>query len=172
MSILQVFYFTFVFLTFFMENINTKANFRIIQIIYSTLILGVFAFFLYTYSSVKNTCFSFKDGSIFMILVPLSFIIAVVASSFLYKKTIQTIHENNGLYSKLNKYQGAIIMKGAPLEAAGLIAVVGFMMTSNSYYLSIATVVLGLMVVNFPTKNKFSSIVDLSLEEQNRLNDL
>ena len=63
-------------------------------------------------------------------------------------------------------------MKGAPLEAAGLIAVVGFMMTSNSYYLSIATVVLGLMVVNFPTKNKFSSIVDLSLEEQNRLNDL
>lgn len=155
-----------------MENINNKANFRIIQIVYGTLIGGVILFLLVTISSVSKMHFSYLDESAFQYIVPAFFIAGLFLSPFLYNKTMSKIKESDSLFSKLTIYQGANIMRGAPLEAAGLMGLAGFMITNNMYYLIYMFIALVLMFLYFPTKYKFANAVALSMEEQNKLNEL
>jgi len=154
----------------FMEN--TNPNFKTIQLIYGSLIFGVIAFLLFTVSSVKQMFFSYLDGSPFVFLVPVFFIAGVFLSPFLFKKSMMNIHKNESLYAKLTKYQGANIMRGAPLEAAGLMAVAAFMLTGNTYYLIFMFAVIFMMIAYFPTKIKFSNSIELSMEDQQKLNQL
>ena len=151
-----------------MDNTTTE-NFKIIQIIYGTLIMGVVAFLIFTLFTIPMTVFEYNDGSKFVFLVPIIFIIGVFLSSFLFKRSISKIVKTDSLFQKLTKYQSANIMRGAPLEGAGLMAVVATFTTSNYYYLVFALLAIVLMFINFPSKYKFENIVELSLEEKNRL---
>ena len=154
-----------------MDN-STTANFKIIQIIYGSLIMGVLAFLLFTVFAVTTSIFEYNDGSIFVFLVPLFFVLGGFLSGFLYNKSISEIVNTDSLFQKLTKYQLANIMRGAPLEGAGLMAVVAFSSTSNYYYLIFAVLSVALMLLNFPSKNKFENLVELSLDEKARLDKM
>ncbi len=156
-----------------MNNSNKpKGNFKIIQIIYGSLIIGIVVFMLFAISSNTNTSFSYTDGTIFMYIVPILFFSGFMISPFLYNKTMINIKDSDSLFKKLTKYQSANIMRGAPLEASGLVAVVGFFMTSNDYYLIFAGLAIAVMLYHFPSKNKFETAIDLNMEEKMRLREI
>lgn len=153
-----------------MGNItNTTGNFSIIPMIYGTLILGVLGFLIYALVKVPITNFNYADGTIFMYMSPIFFIVGVLLSNFLFKSQIKKIKPTDFLFSKLTKYQGANIMRGAPLEASGLMATVAFYLTENYYYLILSGTSLFLMFLYFPSKNKFELLVDLNMEEKTKL---
>jgi hypothetical protein len=150
-----------------MDN-STTENFKIIKIIYGSLIIGVVVFLLFTVYTIPMRIFEYNDGSEFVFLVPLFFILGVFLSSFLFNRSISKIVKTDNLFQKLTKYQSANIMRGAPLEGAGLMAVVATFTTSNYYYLVFAVLAIVLMLMNFPSKYKFENTVELSLDEKNR----
>ena len=134
--------------------------------------MGVVAFLLFTVFTVPMSIFAYNDGSIFVFIVPLFFVLGVFLSDFLFKKSILKIRNTDSLFQKLTKYQSANIMRGAPLEGAGLMAVVAAFTTSNYYYLIFAVLSIILMLLNFPSKNKFENLVELSFDEKNKLNQI
>lgn len=147
-------------------------NFRIIQVIYGTLIMGVVAFLIFTLFTIPMTSTDYYDGSNFAFLVPVFFILSVFLSSFLFNKSVSKIVKTDSLFQKLTKYQSAIIMRGAPLEGTGLMAVVATFTTSNYYYLIFTLLAIILMFIYFPSKYKFENTVELSLDEKNRLTQM
>ena len=154
-----------------MDN-STKANFKVIQMVYASLIIGVVAFLVFTVITIPMSVFKYNDHSEFVYLVPAFFVGAVFLSNFLFNRSVLKILKTDSLFQKLTKYQSAIIMKGAPLEGAGLMAVVATFTTSNYYYLVFAIVALFLMLLNFPSKNKFENLVELSFEDKSRLAEM
>ncbi len=156
-----------------MENTNRPVgNFKVIQIIYASLMLGVIAFLLFTITTIKEHTFNYADGTMFMYLVPLIFIVGIVLSTLLYKKTMASIVKGESIFKKITKYQIANIMRGAPLEAAGLVSVVAILMTSNYYYLLFVGLAIIAMLIHFPSKYRFENAVELSFEEKKDLENM
>jgi hypothetical protein len=98
-----------------MDN-STTENFKTIKIIYGSLIIGVVVFLLFTVYTIPMRIFEYNDGSEFVFLVPLFFILGVFLSSFLFNRSISKIVKTDSLFQKLTKYQSANIMRGAPLK--------------------------------------------------------
>lgn len=152
-----------------MNDTNNNTNFKVIQIVNGSLIMGVLVFLGVTLNSIGGTIFDYQDGSVFMYLVPGFFVGAVFLSNLLFQKKMAAINSNDTLFQKLTNYQMANIMRGAPLEASGLAAVAGIMLTSNLYYLIFVGLAVLMMAINFPTKLKFENIIDLSLTDLDQL---
>ena len=151
---------------------STTENFKIIQIIYGSLIMGVVAFLLFTVFTVPMSIFEYNDGSEFVFLIPLFFVLGVFLSGFLFNRSTSKIVKTDSLFQKLTKYQSANIMRGAPLEGTGLMAVVATFTTSNYYYLIFAVLSIILMLLYFPSKNKFENVVELTFDEKARLDKM
>jgi len=144
-------------------------NFKIIQFLYSSLIIGVIAFLVFTIVTVPFLYFNYNDKTEFTFLVPLFFIVGVILSRFLFKRSISKIKLTDSLFDKITNYQTANIMRGAPIEAAGLMAVVAYFSTSNYYYLIYALLSILLMFYYFPSKSKFENNIKLTIKEKSKL---
>ena len=149
-----------------------KPSFKTIQIIYASLIIGVIAFFAFTVDTIPIKNFEYDDHTIFTLIVPIFFIIGVFLSHFLFQKSITKIKPADSLFSKLTQYQTANIMRGAPLEGIGFIAIVATSTTANYYYLIYGLLAILLMLVFFPTKNKFLNLIHLDATDIAKLNDM
>lgn len=147
-----------------MNETKPQPNFKIIQIIYGSLILGVLvAFNFMSDFSTISFDFSFKDDA-FIYILPIVFIAVIFLSNFLFKKTINGITETDSLFTKITKYQTANIMRGAPLEAFAFFAIF-----TNTSFVVVAILI---MLYYFPSKNKFENTVALSIEDKARLREM
>jgi len=145
-------------------------SFKIIQIIYGSLIFGVIAFFLFTYDSKQKMEFHFDDSLKYM--VPLFFVFIYFLSNFLFKRGISNIRNTDSLFTKLTKYQTANIMRAAPLEGFGFFAIVVAGSYANYYYLLLVGLAILIMLIHFPSKSKFENLLNLTMEEKSKLREM
>ena len=143
------------------ESTKQLPTFKIIQIIYGSLIFGVLVAFNFT-ADFSNLVF-FNDNS-YAYILPIALIAVILLSNFLFKKTIKDIKETDSLFTKITKYQTANIMRGAPLEAFAFFAIF-----TNTSFVVLAILV---MLYYFPSKNKFENIITLSTEEKAKLQEM
>ncbi|MET2985228.1 hypothetical protein [Aureibaculum conchae] len=154
------------------NNTNQQGIFKTIQIIYGALILGITVFTIVVFVMVENPNYALNFEDIFTIIVPIAAVGGVFLSNFLYQSFTNKISPNDSLNSKLTQYQTATLAKGACLEGPALLAVVATYLTNNITFLLIAMLLIVVMYLKFPKKEKFKEEVKLTFEEKSELDRL
>lgn len=98
-------------------------------------------------------------------------VVALVGHQFLFKKSLEKINTGDDLTIKLQKYQGASIVKWAVIEASAMLCIIGAFVTKSVILLLIA----GILIVYFytlkPSKEKLFSDLELSREEKQQIKE-
>jgi hypothetical protein len=97
---------------------------------------------------------------------------SIYVSDLIFKKIVASIPQNEGLRSKLAKFQTASIIKYALLEGASLFSIVIFGNTQNLLYLIIGAFLLFYLFLQRPTKQKIEAALNLQGAEKAKFNRL
>ncbi|MCF6279303.1 MAG: hypothetical protein L3J14_03040 [Flavobacteriaceae bacterium] len=149
-----------------------KAAFKILQIIYGALIMGVVAFLAIVLFLADNLHFTVDMDDVFTIIVPLMTLSGIAISVILNNNFLKMIQPEDTLQTKLSKYQTASIIGGALLEGSALIGVVATFISGNYFFLLFSVILLIVMYMYFPNKQRFAQAAQLSFEEKSKLDTL
>ena len=146
---------------------TAKAVLKTITIIHFALCISVFAFGTFIFLTTENAILNISDTTdTFFFLVPVFAIIAATASQFLFQKNLKIVHTKNTLKEKLMHYQSAKIIQFALIEGAAFFSVAIFMISTNLYYLIIATVLLTYLIFLRPTTSAIKEDLDLNVDQE------
>lgn len=95
-------------------------------------------------------------------VVPFMAITGILAGSYLYKNIMSGLASKKTLKEKLNGFQTASIVKYALLEGPAFLSIVAFSNEGNQYFIIIALLLLGWLIIQRPTRDKVEK--DLMLE--------
>lgn len=151
---------------------NKNSTFKTIQFIYLSFMFAVVSFSVVAYFLIENQIFTIDNSDIFTIVVPIVAISSIFLSNWLYQKTVCKSTKTDDLRSKLATYQTATIIKGAILESAALLATVATFVSGNVAFLIVTFIVVIIMYVKFPKKEKFKEEVKLSFEEKSEFDKM
>jgi len=150
----------------------SKNTFKTIKIIYTALIFGVLLFTILGYTLSDNPSFNLDMDITFMVAIPLVALAAYVLGNLLYNSLLNKTVTNSTLTSKLTRYQSAILIRVACLEAPAFLAIAVTFMSNNVSFLLISLLMVVLMYVQFPSKEKFKKEFTLDMKEKSELDKL
>ena len=151
-----------------MSGITSRTYFFTLSIIYFALMMVMIIF----------SCVAFvadiepEDPSLvetFTIAVPAAVVIFFSASYFIYKSQLVQIRNTEGLKNKLSKFQAAMLVRAAPIEAAGLFGAVATLVTDEPYFLGAPALSVIVFVLQRPTVYSVVEDLGLSHEEKSKL---
>jgi hypothetical protein len=148
-----------------MSGVTSKNYFATLSIIY----FGIMAVMI-VFSGVSIVVANPEDPGLaenLKLAVPIAVIVFYAASHFVYQAQIQQIRKTDGLKNKLSKYQGALLVRIAPIEAAGLFGAVATLLTGEVYFLAAPALSAILFILLRPTV--FSVVQDLALTQEEKL---
>jgi hypothetical protein len=151
-----------------MNGVTSKSYFTALNIIYFAIMTVMIAF-----SAVAFVAGAQADDPAlaenFKIAVPVAVIVFYTTSHFVYKAQVQQIARTEGLKNKMSKYQGAVLIRAAPIEAAGLFGAVATLLTGKFYFLGAPALSAIIFMLQRPTV--YSVVQDLSLapDDKSRL---
>ena len=112
-----------------------ELQFKTIQIIYGAFIMGVVAFSFYTLNDISNINILIDTNDVFMLIIPTLSAFSLVLNTFLFKNSLKAINQEDSLQTKMTKYQSAIIIRGAVLEAPALLGVIATSKSGNYFFM-------------------------------------
>ncbi|MBC8112662.1 MAG: hypothetical protein H7Y04_16560 [Verrucomicrobia bacterium] len=158
-----------------MENQNPAQKFKMLNIIYLALmgnmvVVGIMFYFL-KQNPVKpdQSLDATSLQPVFQMLVPVSFLIAVVASRFLFTNLIKMAKKKSILTEKIQAYFSATIIKVALVEMAGILGAVAFFLTGNLFFMAGLAFSVVFLYLERPTLTKITEHLALNVEEKNLL---
>jgi len=145
---------------------TSKSYFTTLILLHASLLLGQFvlgalAYYVACTGSIGGS--TTELSQMLLIIVPLIAIGGIIGGSFLAKAQIVEIKQKETLLEKLMAYQTTLLIKYALLEGASLLAIISYLLTGNTLFMGIATVIILLFVIYRPTITKI--IVDLELDQ-------
>ncbi len=155
-----------------MDNSSSKNIFKTIKIIYTALLFGVFTFTVLGYTLSGNPTFGIEGDSTFLIAIPVVALAGYMLGNLVFNSLVRKSTENSTLTSKLTRYQSAILVRIACLEAPAFLAIVATFITSNAAFLLVSLLMLVLMYLQFPSKEKFKNAFTLTMKEKSELDKL
>ncbi|WP_340198869.1 hypothetical protein [Ascidiimonas sp. W6] len=145
---------------------NQQTNqFKTIQVIGIGLLSGI-AFFLVISLWLQDTVSMDYDAEDFML--PIAFMLffsGAIAAFYLVNRFLVPPTSYN-LSAKISNYQTKIIIKMALLEGPSFFAIFQFLNSGSLLYLLIPLFAVILMVYLFPSKHKFISEYQLSMQDK------
>ena len=143
-----------------------ESNFiKTIQTIAIVLMMGVTTVVAVMFAMTNvDMYFNFDvEGEEMLFYAFVLFAITMFSSKYIYKTILKDVTEKD-LKGKKSAYQTAVIASLAVLEGGALFAVTQ-LTSGNLAYLVIAALALVLMLISFPTGNKFEMDAQLTKEE-------
>jgi len=110
--------------------------------------------------------FDESEQSLIKSIVIIALLTGIPVSHIFFYKKIKHISPDLSLVKKINMYKVAFIVRVALLEAIGLIAMIGYLVSADNSFLYMFGVVFVLFIIHAPTKAKISSDLSLSEEEE------
>lgn len=148
------------------NDLNPKQFLKMTRFIFFALTSGLVIFFLIVLYLVDNKYFLMADLSYLLIIIQIILSCISLTTGYLVTRmTLSKIDPNDNLKVKLPKYQFVHIIRMATCQGVGLMAVVCFLLTSNSVFLIFLTVALLIMILYFPTPEKIGREINLSQSE-------
>lgn len=126
--------------------------------------LGVLAYVRQTSPTPAET-----DLTVERILLGLAFVGAFLAfsvGSFIYRTRVNVLKNAERLEMKLEGYRAAMIIRLAMWEGVAIFASVGYFLTGNVMFVSVAVFFILLFVLMRPTTDKIAYELELSGEEK------
>ena len=153
-----------------MDKNTTNNYFKTIQVVYTALIIGILVLSAVLYYISNNLRYELELSNPFALVVVIVAASGIFLSPILYRSILNGIQSSANLKSKLNKYMTATIVKGALLEGPALLASIVAYITQNGLFFIVTALMLLVMYLKFPSKVKFLSEVQLSMDEKSQLN--
>jgi len=153
-------------------KIHMNSKLKTLQIIHLALCSGVFLFAMVTILLNKDRMIfdaKFENTAPFNPIFPIIGLITLGISIFLKNQFIAKISSSDGLDSKITQYQSAFIVSSALLEGGALLNIVGFLITTNAFFLIFAGISLFFLIRSRPTKDKVISDLQLQYPETEAL---
>lgn len=153
-------------------QLTTGEYLKALKVIHIGLIAGV-AIFLIIAVVLLLTGFEPELKELEMILLGVTAVAAIsgiFAGNLIFRKRLEQLIELKNLDEKLTGYQSALIVKLALIEGPAFFTVVAYLLTANMLFPAIAVLLVFVMVLSAPRKNKLISDLNLSLTETNVLN--
>lgn len=148
------------------ENVSARSALRSVKVIYFSMIIGLLSFTAVTFY-ISDSEFMFKfninDPVLITALIVLLFVIPIgyLASKALWSK----IGTNDSLKDKVIKYQPGFLIRLATCEGAGLLSIVGFLLSNNLVYILLTAITLLLIFYYFPSSEKIGRDINLTQAE-------
>lgn len=139
---------------------------RTLSIIHAALCTGLLIFTILGYWKTGGFGVVSKEGDIFVYLVPLVAMVGYFSSTFVHRKLIETISKNETLPLKLSRYQTALLIKYAMIEAPAIMALFAYFQSGTALYLVIALALLIYLYAQRPTRKRLMEEVPLNFEEK------
>lgn len=149
-----------------------NSKLKTLQIIHLALCSGVFLFAMVTILLNKDRMIfdaKFETTFPFNPIFPIMGLATLAGSIFLKKMLISKINPSDFLDSKIAQYQSAFIVGSALLEGGALLNIVGFLITTNAFFLIFAGISLFFLIRSRPTKDKVISDLQLQYPETEAL---
>jgi len=137
------------------------------------LLMGVILFAVYVAFTAKDHLFfSYQQDKHFLYLAILISFIGNLSSKFLFAKLIKKIPADAGITEKSIKYSTAHIFRIAMLEFPALMCTIFVMYANNSFYFILVGILALMMLMLFPTKDKFLNDIELTDKEKSMFEKL
>lgn len=155
---------------------TAKANLKATRILCIGLIAGIFLFAMI--SLLVNTFMGpFINGtkmysSIFLWIVATISSICILVAITKYPKSIRISQNAISLNDKLNYYRAALIIYMALCEGPALFSIILFLLTGNLIAFAFTTIMLGMMLIKFPTIKRAIAGLQLDWQEQLELENI
>jgi hypothetical protein len=148
------------------NNINPGQAYKMIKVIYYSLVAGLAAF-LALVLYVADEKFFFKTDLSDPLILSGIFIgcITLPAGYYIAKATFQKIDQNESLKSKLLKYQSGQLIRLSTCEGIGMYSIVCFLLTPNLFFLIFLLIPVAFMFSYFPSPDKIGLEINLSESE-------
>ena len=145
-----------------------KTFIKFISIIHGALCLGllIFAAYIYLQNETYNTTTDSND--ILIYIVPTLAMAGYFGCNYLYRIILQRIQKSDSLVTKLGRYQVAILIKYALIEAPAFLSLFAYFISANPLYLAIAFSLTVYLFFQRPRLNKIEVELDLNKEEMHQ----
>ena len=156
-----------------MENQNLKMTpkvfFQSLNVIYLGLLSGMILLPIFFFFIVESKNFNFDLGNILLVILLLLAIAGVFVSNILYTKSVAKIENGDSLKEKLQKIQGAMIVKYFAVELPALIGAVLFMRDGNYVYLIVTSALILVFITLKPNKERILEDMKLTPEQRQQM---
>lgn len=155
-------------------QLKPSEYFKSLQIIHLGLMAGVGMFALVTFilhSTGNLEAEAAELDAVLRYVVPVFAIGGILAGNLLFSQRLKACLQQPGLKGKLEFYQSALIIKYASVEGSAFFSIVAFMLTGNLIYLGMAGLLLIVLLVNRPTREKAITHLELDHQERELIND-
>jgi len=150
---------------------SPKQFLKTISIIYYAILLGPLGFLAMQYFQVTETKLeltSTKNQFQYIILI-----LAVMGYYFgnrIYNYKLKELKNKKTLLEKLAYFQTGFIIKIALLEGPALLGIVAFSLNGNLFFLIIAGILLLIITLQKPTKQKVEAVLNLTMKQRSEFN--
>jgi hypothetical protein len=148
---------------------TSKDYFYSLNIIHLGLTLGQILFAVVVYfllASGQRSAGDEQMNETFQLIVPFLIIGGVTGGMLLARNRLESIRAKKDLKEKMIDYRSTLMLKYALWEAPSLVSIIGYLMTGNLFYLGLSAVVIGLFLLNRPTRDRAATELELSPSER------
>lgn len=149
---------------------NPKELLRANKFFCTALLSGVILFLILSVF-LKNSFEHLNDMNEILLTLACSLSgICLFIANKKYREGLQAIHENNeDVNKKLVRYRNMLIVYYALCEAPALFAIIAYLLTGLLWFLLIPCIMIGSMVIRFPSTAKVISDLELEWSEMQQL---
>lgn len=146
---------------------------RALSILHLTILIAQIIFAVVVVVLVSSKMVSLKGKEVDSILQVVA--IAVAAAGFFigtkkFKKSLQEIRESTmGAQKKFEKYRSASILLWAMIQGPSVLCIISFFLTGNFAFMALAAVLIFLLFIFGPTRQKLTLFLGLSEQDIDNL---
>lgn len=148
---------------------NAKQTLKTLNTVYFALFMGQMIFFGVAYYLNTENLQSTENSELFRYFVPIVIIACIGLSYFLYNLRKKQGQELEGLDTKAGHYRVSNIVRYAVVEAGNMLALVSYLMTGSSMFITLFILGMGVFVLYRPSHQRFTSDYMLDISEQDEL---
>lgn len=151
-----------------MKNFFTNMSIISLAPAMAMLLFSGLVYFLHLQGQMEG---SDVDPDIFTYILYVLTPAAVGAGHVVFRYLVSDVPATLSLREKLNKYQAALLVRGALVEAPGLLGAVAAMLTQDIMFLVFPVLMLGVFMYWRPRTESIAEDLQLTQEESMILND-
>ncbi|HWP82523.1 MAG TPA: hypothetical protein VNN76_07700 [Bacteroidota bacterium] len=125
----------------------------------SQLIFAAVVFFL---TQSENLMPPIQGNLVIEFVLPVVIVLEILLARFLSARRIDAIRAESVPQRRMELYRTAFILKVAMLEGAGLLALVGYLLSQNLLFLAMFLLIVLVFLMNRPTTQSASDALGLS----------
>ncbi len=152
-------------------EVNRK--FKTLNLIYVAILasLSIAAIFsvIMVFKSGAMPVFGTGDNDLIKSIVIIALLVGIPVSHIFFYKKVKHIDKSLPVLQKMAMYQTAFIVRVSMLEGIGLLALIGYLISADKSFLYMFGVIFILFIIHAPTRNKLSSDLDLTEEEEEEI---